>query len=184
MNLECRAVDHCINFDRACNGTGVDSSLYQYRVYTFKPLIYTADTFRGSWMNWPFYSPFTLPSLHLTQANQVCWYPEQHNWTTKPAFPPTKHARQTDEVWPWIPLSCVGDILKVGSRTECALLILSESLGASYAQLRSDWEPRMLRVIPFSSERKMMSTLVTHSQQRCPILVIILGHTFVTLLPE
>lgn len=54
-----------------------------------------------------------------------------------------------------------GGMLKVGNRTECALLALSEGLGVPYARLRSQNKPHVLRVFPFSSERKRMSTLIT-----------------------
>ena len=53
-----------------------------------------------------------------------------------------------------------GGILKVGNRTECALLQLVESLGVSYAQVREACAPRVTSQVPFSSDRKRMSTLV------------------------
>ena len=53
-----------------------------------------------------------------------------------------------------------GGILKVGNRTECALLQLVESLGVSYAEVREACAPRVVRQFPFSSDRKRMSTLV------------------------
>ena len=53
-----------------------------------------------------------------------------------------------------------GGVLKVGNRTECALLQLTESLGVSYAEVREAAAPRVLRQFPFSSDRKRMSTLL------------------------
>ena len=60
-------------------------------------------------------------------------------------------------------------MLKVGNRTECALLALSESLGVAYAELRSQNQPHVLRVFPFSSERKRMSTLTFLPEAGCAL---------------
>lgn len=49
------------------------------------------------------------------------------------------------------------DVVKVGNRTECALLQLCNGLGGSYARLRSAHE--LVRRYPFSSDRKRMSSL-------------------------
>ena len=46
----------------------------------------------------------------------------------------------------------------VGSKTECALLVLAEKLGADYAALRHAHVA--LHLVPFSSARKRMSTVV------------------------
>lgn len=49
-------------------------------------------------------------------------------------------------------------LVKVGNRTECALLELCSHLGANYNRIRS--EQKVVRRFPFSSDRKRMSTLV------------------------
>ncbi len=59
-----------------------------------------------------------------------------------------------------VPACRAGGVLKVGNRTECALLQLTESLGVSYAEVREAAAPRVMRQFPFSSDRKRMSTLL------------------------
>lgn len=48
--------------------------------------------------------------------------------------------------------------MKVGNRTECALLQLALGLGANYEDIRERAD--QLRVLPFSSDRKRMSVIV------------------------
>ena len=52
-----------------------------------------------------------------------------------------------------------GETIRVGNRTECALLQLVMDLGGSIEALRES--QFTLRTHPFSSERKRMSTLVS-----------------------
>ena len=52
----------------------------------------------------------------------------------------------------------------VGNRTECGLLQLVSGLGADYAAARQQAD--LLRVLPFSSERKRMSTLTRQPGNR------------------
>lgn len=47
-----------------------------------------------------------------------------------------------------------------GSKTEGALLMFAETLGCKYAQLRSTLKSDIVKLYPFSSAKKMMSTLV------------------------
>lgn len=56
-------------------------------------------------------------------------------------------------------------VVKVGNRTECALLQLCNGLGGSYARLRSSHE--LVRRYPFSSDRKRMSSLTYNPGERC-----------------
>lgn len=57
----------------------------------------------------------------------------------------------------------------MGNPTEKALLVYSKSLGINYLDLRPS--PNILRVKPFSSERKKMSTLYKDSDGNRWILV-------------
>ena len=50
------------------------------------------------------------------------------------------------------------ELVKVGNRTECALLQLALGLGANYEDIREQAD--QLRVLPFSSDRKRMSVIV------------------------
>lgn len=56
------------------------------------------------------------------------------------------------------------DVVKVGNRTECALLELCSGLGGSYSRLRSSHE--LVRRYPFSSDRKRMSSLTYNPGER------------------
>jgi len=49
----------------------------------------------------------------------------------------------------------------IGSKTECALLVLAHKLGYDYVKLRHD--SKILQVFPFSSEKKRMSTIISES---------------------
>lgn len=60
--------------------------------------------------------------------------------------------------------------LKVGNRTECALLALVAGLGADYGAARARHRPAA--VAPFSSERKRMSTLAVPAEPRCGTSVL------------
>ena len=51
------------------------------------------------------------------------------------------------------------ELLKVGNRTECALLELALRLGAGFEEIERSHHK--LRTIPFSSERKCMTTIVS-----------------------
>jgi magnesium-transporting ATPase (P-type) len=59
----------------------------------------------------------------------------------------------------------VGIPSRVGSRTECALLEFIGNMGANYRALRG--ESPTLRIFPFSSDRKRMSTVVSMPAMRC-----------------
>jgi len=48
----------------------------------------------------------------------------------------------------------------IGSKTECALLVLSDILGHEYNEVRK--KQKIITLFPFSSDRKRMSTLVQH----------------------
>ena len=48
----------------------------------------------------------------------------------------------------------------IGSKTECALLTFSHSLGFNFQQYRNHRDLEIVQVYPFSSERKCMSTVV------------------------
>jgi len=48
----------------------------------------------------------------------------------------------------------------IGSKTECALLVLSDLLGHEYNEVRK--KQKVITLFPFSSDRKRMSTLVQH----------------------
>ena len=61
-------------------------------------------------------------------------------------------------------LSIHADVVKVGNRTECALLELCSGLGGSYSRLRSSHE--LVRRYPFSSDRKRMSSLTYNPGER------------------
>lgn len=50
-----------------------------------------------------------------------------------------------------------GETALIGNRTECGLLQLASALGADYAAVRQ--EQQTLKVFPFTSERKRMSTI-------------------------
>lgn len=56
-------------------------------------------------------------------------------------------------------------LVKIGNRTECALLELCSHLGANYSRIRS--EQQVVRRFPFSSDRKRMSTLAFNPGDRC-----------------
>jgi len=51
-----------------------------------------------------------------------------------------------------------GKIEFIGSKTECALLVLSQKLGYNYSELRKS--NKVIEVFPFSSEKKRMSTII------------------------
>ncbi|KAI9244834.1 PMCA-type calcium-translocating P-type ATPase [Phascolomyces articulosus] len=51
-----------------------------------------------------------------------------------------------------------GNVDFVGSKTECALLSFSKSLGSSYEDIRHD--TKVAKVFPFSSKRKTMTTVI------------------------
>jgi magnesium-transporting ATPase (P-type) len=61
----------------------------------------------------------------------------------------------------------------VGNRTECGLLQLVSGLGADYAAVRAAADT--LRVFPFSSERKRMSTLTRQPDARRAQLPLLLS---------
>lgn len=48
----------------------------------------------------------------------------------------------------------------IGSKTECALIVLSDVLGHEYNEVRK--QQKIVTLFPFSSDRKRMSTLVQH----------------------
>lgn len=81
---------------------------------------------------------------------------------------------------------CAGKLVKVGNRTECALLELCVALGGSYTRIRAGHD--LVRRFPFSSDRKRMSSLtfspggrwvpVTNSvQPRSPVKRLIFMNT-------
>jgi magnesium-transporting ATPase (P-type) len=51
-------------------------------------------------------------------------------------------------------------IVKVGNRTECALLALTEALGADYEAIRENTQT--LRVFPFTSDTKRMTSVTRY----------------------
>ncbi len=55
-------------------------------------------------------------------------------------------------------------LVKVGNRTECALLELCTALGGSYTRIRASQE--LVRRYPFSSDRKRMSSLTFNPGER------------------
>jgi len=62
-------------------------------------------------------------------------------------------------------LCATGKLVKVGNRTECALLELCGALGGDYTRVRSGHE--LIRRFPFSSDRKRMSSLTFNPGERC-----------------
>lgn len=68
-------------------------------------------------------------------------------------------ARQDPECW-----GADGTVELVGNRTECGLLQMATALGADYEAIRR--EGRMLRMFPFSSERKRMTSVVSQPGSR------------------
>ena len=54
--------------------------------------------------------------------------------------------------------------MKVGNRTECALLELCGALGGSYVRMRAGHD--LVRRFPFSSDRKRMSSLTFNQGER------------------
>ena len=60
---------------------------------------------------------------------------------------------------------CIADgVVKVGNRTECALLELCSGLGGSWTRIRAGHE--LVRRYPFSSDRKRMSSLTFNPGER------------------
>lgn len=57
-----------------------------------------------------------------------------------------------------------GKLVKVGNRTECALLELCAALGGSYTRIRAGHD--LVRRFPFSSDRKRMSSLTFSPGER------------------
>lgn len=51
-----------------------------------------------------------------------------------------------------------GELVKIGNRTECAILEMAHGLGGDMSP--SAQQDHVLKAFPFSSERKRMSTLV------------------------
>src|SRR6266540_4149801 len=51
-----------------------------------------------------------------------------------------------------------GNIVFVGSKTECALLEFSKSFGIDYKEIRSN--SKVIKVYPFASQRKTMTTVI------------------------
>ena len=62
-----------------------------------------------------------------------------------------------------------GALVKVGNRTECALLELCGGLGGSYTRIRS--RHNLVRRFPFSSDRKRMASLTFCPGERCAPLL-------------
>lgn len=60
-----------------------------------------------------------------------------------------------------------GDIVPVGNQTECALLGLSQRLGADFNGIQDSHEEVLS--LPFSSERKRMTTVVNQGRSRCAV---------------
>lgn len=50
-----------------------------------------------------------------------------------------------------------GEFEQIGNKTECALLEVADKLGFDYEKIRG--EDKVKRSIPFSSKRKMMTTI-------------------------
>ena len=63
-----------------------------------------------------------------------------------------------------VSLAADGAVELVGNRTECGLLQMATALGADYEAIRR--EGRVLRMFPFSSERKRMTSLVSQPGSR------------------
>lgn len=54
-----------------------------------------------------------------------------------------------------------GDTIdQIGNKTDCALLHLGHKCGYNYRQLRKDFSDSIVKVVPFSSDTKSMSTVV------------------------
>jgi len=51
-----------------------------------------------------------------------------------------------------------GKFVQIGNKTECALLEMAYNLGFDFRQVRK--QHKILRIIPFSSQRKKMSCVV------------------------
>lgn len=48
-----------------------------------------------------------------------------------------------------------------GNKTECALLVFTDKVGGSWAEIRQDHQDSVVTIYPFSSARKRMSTVVS-----------------------
>lgn len=51
---------------------------------------------------------------------------------------------------------------QIGNKTDCALLEVAHILGYDYRDVRKKNEPNIIKVVPFSSETKTMSTVVNY----------------------
>ncbi|KAF9174237.1 hypothetical protein BGX21_000747 [Mortierella sp. AD011] len=72
-----------------------------------------------------------------------------------------------------------GNLAFIGSNTESALLGLIKSLGASYSSIRS--ETNTIRIYPFSSARKSMSTVVESPRGKEPYRIYVKGASEIVL---
>ncbi|KAF9365501.1 hypothetical protein BGX34_009744 [Mortierella sp. NVP85] len=66
-----------------------------------------------------------------------------------------------------------GNIAFIGSKTESALLGFIKSLGASYSDIRAD--AKVVRMYPFSSQRKSMSCVVENTHGKTPYRQFVKG---------
>ena len=53
-----------------------------------------------------------------------------------------------------------GLVDQIGNKTDCALLELAFNLGYNYRQVRMEYRDETVKVIPFASKTKSMSTVV------------------------
>jgi len=51
---------------------------------------------------------------------------------------------------------------QIGNKTDCALLELARDLGYDYRKIRKESEQSLIKVLPFSSETKTMSSVVNY----------------------
>ncbi len=69
-------------------------------------------------------------------------------------------------------LAADGAFELVGNRTECGLLQMATALGADYEAIRR--EGSVLRMFPFSSERKRMTSVVAQPGSRSALTLVTL----------
>ncbi|KAF9358659.1 hypothetical protein BGX26_001224 [Mortierella sp. AD094] len=72
-----------------------------------------------------------------------------------------------------------GSLAFIGSKTESALLGLIKSLGASYSSIRSDINT--VKIYPFSSAKKSMSTIVESPRGKEPYRIYVKGASEIVL---
>ena len=59
------------------------------------------------------------------------------------------------------PIFTGSTVEQIGNKTDCALLELAHNLGYNYREVRNQYSGDIIKVVPFASKTKSMSTIIT-----------------------